>query len=60
MDEGVITKFLQESDDKNACCAEVISSSTSIAIERVSIVCRKSNIIKKNANEDVSWRLDGE
>jgi Sec7-like guanine-nucleotide exchange factor len=59
MDEGVIMKFLQESDDHNSCVTEVISSNTSIAIERVSIVCNKSKVIKKNANENESWRLNG-
>ena len=52
VDEGTIMKFLQESGDHNSCYAEVISSNTSIAIKRVSIVCSKSKIIKNNGNEN--------
>ena len=58
VDEATIMKFLQKSDDNNYCDAEVISSNTSIAIKRVSIVCSKSKIIKKNDNENESWRLN--
>jgi len=58
MDESSILKFFEESiNDFSSCSSEVISASTNIEVSRVSDVCTKSKVIKKNSKENNSWCL---
>lgn len=58
IDEGVITKFLQETGSQEPSSSEVISAHTNIAIKRVCMVCRRSKAISMNTLNQNSWRLN--
>ncbi len=56
MDESSIVNFITESSEGNEFrSTEAISAGTDIDVSRVAFVCSKSNIIKRNPNENESW-----
>ena len=58
MDESSILKFFEESsNDFSSCSSEVISAGTNIVVSRVSDVCTKSKVIKRNSKKNESWYL---
>ena len=59
MDESAILNFFEDSEgDYTFRSADTISSATDISVERVTIVCSNSKVMKRNPKEKESWCIE--
>lgn len=58
MDESAIVRFFEgSSDDYTFRSTEAICAGTDIPMGRITVVCLKSKLIKRNAKKKESWCL---